>query len=210
MTLVFVVITAYLLGSIPTAVWVGRFFKGIDIREHGSKNAGATNTFRVLGKRYGWLVLFTDVIKGTTAACLPYFLAQTAFVGYKDEFLILQLIGGFTAVLGHVFPIFAQFRGGKGVATSLGIVIGINPPAAGICLAIFLVVFLSSRYVSLGAICASLSFPLVSYFFIHDDTRIMIIFTIVLGTLVIWAHRKNIERLLNGTENRMNLFAKKS
>lgn len=210
MTLLFVVITAYLFGSIPTAVWVGRFFKGIDIREHGSKNAGATNTFRVLGKRYGWLVLFTDVIKGTTAACLPYFLAHTAFAGYKDEFLILQLVGGFTAVLGHVFPVFAQFRGGKGVATSLGIVIGINPPAAGICLAIFLLVFLSSRYVSLGAIIASLSFPVVSYFFIHDDTRIMIIFTIVLGTLVIWAHRKNIERLLKGTENRMNLFVKKT
>ena len=210
MTLLFVLFTAYFLGSIPTAVWVGRYFKGIDIREHGSKNAGATNTFRVLGKRFGWLVLLTDVVKGTTAACLPYFLAQTAFSGYKDEFLILQLVGGFTAVVGHVFPIFAHFRGGKGVATSLGIVIGINPPAAGICLSIFLLVFLTTRYVSLGAMISALCFPVVSYFFIHDDTRIMIIFTIVLGTLVIWAHRKNIERLWNGTENRMNLFAKKS
>jgi len=210
MTLLFVLFTAYFLGSISTAVWVGRYFKGIDIREHGSKNAGATNTFRVLGKRFGWLVLLTDVAKGTTAACLPYFLAQTAFSGYKDEFLILQLVGGFTAVVGHVFPIFAHFRGGKGVATSLGIVIGINPPAAGICLSIFLLVFLTTRYVSLGAMISALCFPVVSYFFIHDDTRIMIIFTIVLGTLVIWAHRKNIERLWNGTENRMNLFAKKS
>lgn len=209
MTLLFVLFTAYFLGSIPTAVWVGRYFKGIDIREHGSKNAGATNTFRVLGKRFGWLVLLTDVAKGTTAACLPYFLAQTAFSG-KDEYLILQLVGGFTAVVGHVFPIFAHFRGGKGVATSLGIVIGINPPAAGICLSIFLLVFLTTRYVSLGAMISALCFPVVSYFFIHDDTRIMIIFTIVLGTLVIWAHRKNIERLWNGTENRMNLFAKKS
>jgi glycerol-3-phosphate acyltransferase PlsY len=210
MTLLFVLLTAYFLGSIPTAVWVGRSFKGIDIREHGSKNAGATNTFRVLGKRYGWLVLLIDVAKGTVAACLPYFLAKTAFSGYKDEFLILQLVGGFTAVVGHVFPIFAQFRGGKGVATSLGIVIGINPPAAAICLSIFLVVFITSRYVSLGAMISALCFPIVSYFFIHDDTRIMIIFTIVLGTLVIWAHRKNIERLWHGTENRMNLFAKKS
>jgi glycerol-3-phosphate acyltransferase PlsY len=210
MTLLFVLLTAYFLGSIPTAVWVGRSFKGIDIREHGSKNAGATNTFRVLGKRYGWLVLLIDVAKGTVAACLPYFLAKTAFSGYKDEFLILQLVGGFTAVVGHVFPIFAQFRGGKGVATSLGIVIGINPPAAAICLSIFLVVFVTSRYVSLGAMISALCFPIVSYFFIHDDTRIMIIFTIVLGTLVIWAHRKNIERLWHGTENRMNLFAKKS
>ncbi|MEY4287162.1 MAG: acyl-phosphate glycerol 3-phosphate acyltransferase [Bacteroidota bacterium] len=210
MTLLFVLLTAYFLGSIPTAVWVGRSFKGIDIREHGSKNAGATNTFRVLGKRYGWLVLLIDVAKGTVAACLPYFLAKTAFSGYKDEFLILQLVGGFTAVVGHVFPIFAQFRGGKGVATSLGIVIGINPPAAAICLSIFLVVFVTSRYVSLGAMISALCFPIVSYFYIHDDTRIMIIFTIVLGTLVIWAHRKNIERLWHGTENRMNLFAKKS
>jgi glycerol-3-phosphate acyltransferase PlsY len=210
MTLLFVLLTAYFLGSIPTAVWVGRFFKGIDIREHGSKNAGATNTFRILGKRFGWMVLLTDVAKGTTAACLPYFLAPTAFSGYKDEFLILQLVGGFTAVVGHVFPIFAKFRGGKGVATSLGIVIGINPPAAAVSLALFLVIFLTTRYVSLGAIISALCFPLVSYFFIHNDTRIMIIFTIVLGTLVIWAHRKNIERLLKGTENRMNLFAKKS
>jgi acyl phosphate:glycerol-3-phosphate acyltransferase len=210
MTLLFVVLTAYLLGSIPTSVWVGRYFKGIDIREHGSKNAGATNTFRILGKRYGWLVLLTDIAKGTTAACLPFFLSQEAFSGYKDEFLILQLVGGLSAVFGHVFPVFAQFRGGKGVATSLGIVIGINPPAAAVCLALFLLVFLTSRYVSLGAMISSLSFPIVSYFLIHNDTRIMIIFSIVLCTLVVWAHRTNIQRLLNGTENRMNLFARKS
>ena len=210
MTLFYVFLVAYFIGSIPTAVWVGRYFKGIDIREHGSKNAGATNTFRVLGKRYGWTVLLIDVLKGTAAACLPYFLAQTAFGGYKDEFLISQLVGGLSAVVGHVFPIFAQFRGGKGVATSLGIVIGINPPAAAVCLSIFLLIFLTTRYVSLGAIIASMCFPLVSYFFIHNDTRIMIIFTILLGTIVIWAHRKNIQRLLNGTENRMNLFSKKS
>jgi glycerol-3-phosphate acyltransferase PlsY len=203
-------ITAYLLGSIPTAVWVGRYFKGIDIREHGSKNAGATNTFRILGKRFGWLVLLTDVIKGTTAACLPLFLAQSALSGYKDELLILQLVGGFSAVVGHVFPIFAQFRGGKGVATSLGVIIGINPPAAAVCLAIFLIVFVSSGYVSLGSMTAALCFPVVSYYFVHDDTRIMIVFTIILGVSVIWAHRKNIERLRNRTENRMNLFAKKS
>jgi glycerol-3-phosphate acyltransferase PlsY len=210
MTFFFVVISAYFLGSIPTAVWVGKYFKGIDIREHGSHNAGATNTFRVLGKRYGWMVLSTDVVKGAIAACLPYCLNAQAFTGIKDEFLILQLLGGFSAVVGHVFPIFAQFRGGKGVATSLGIVCGINPPAAIICFSIFLLIFLLSRYVSLGAVTAALSFPLVSYFLIHNDTRIMIIFTIVLGILVIWAHRKNIERLLNGTENRMNLFVKKT
>jgi glycerol-3-phosphate acyltransferase PlsY len=200
---------AYIFGSIPTAVWIGKSWYNLDVREHGSKNAGATNTFRVLGKRFGWLVLIVDVSKGILAACLPHFFSYM-LEGYKDEFLILQLCGSFSAVFGHVFPIFAQFRGGKGVATSLGIVIGINPPAAAVCLSLFLVVFLTTRYVSLGAIISALCFPLVSYFFIHNDTRIMIIFTIVLGTLVIWAHRKNIDRLLKGTENRMNLFAKKA
>lgn len=210
MILLFVIFGAYLLGSLPTAVWLGKYTKGIDIREHGSCNAGATNTFRVLGKRAGWTVLTIDILKGTLAANLPHFFPEAFFWGYKDELLILQLIAGFTAVFGHVFPVFANFRGGKGVATSLGIVLGINPPAALVCLSIFLVVFLTTRYVSLGAIVSALCFPLVSYFFIHDDTRIMIIFTVVLGVLVIWAHRKNIERLLKGTENRMNLFTKKA
>lgn len=210
MLLFFVLFGAYFLGSIPTSIWIGQYAKGIDIRHHGSKNAGATNTFRVLGKKYGWWVLIIDILKGTVAASLPHFFSEELFWGYKDELLILQLVGGFTAVIGHVFPIFADFRGGKGVATSLGIVLGINPPAAFVCLSIFLLVFLTSRYVSLGAIIAALCFPLVSYFFIHDDTRIMIIFTVVLGILVIWAHRKNIDRLLKGTENRMNLFSKKA
>lgn len=209
MLLLTIILLGYLIGSIPTAVWVGKSFRGIDIREHGSKNAGATNTFRVLGKRFGWLVLTVDVSKGILAACLPHFFSYM-LEGYKDEFLILQLCGSFSAVFGHVFPIFAQFRGGKGVATSLGIVIGINPYAALVCLAIFLVVFLSSRYVSLGAIISALSFPFVSYFMIQEDARIMIVFTVVLGVMVILAHRKNIDRLWKGEENKMNLFAKKA
>jgi glycerol-3-phosphate acyltransferase PlsY len=209
MLLLLIIFLGYLIGSIPTAVWVGKSFHNIDIREHGSKNAGATNTFRVLGKRYGWLVLFIDVSKGILAACLPHFFVNM-LVGYKDEFLILQLCGAFSAVVGHVFPIFANFRGGKGVATSLGIVIGINPYAAIVCLAIFLVVFLSSRYVSLGAIISALCFPFISYFMINEDARIMIVFTVVLGVMVILAHRKNIDRLWKGEENKMNLFAKKA
>ena len=209
MLLLTIILLGYLIGSIPTAVWVGKSFRGIDIREHGSKNAGATNTFRVLGKRFGWLVLIVDVSKGILAACLPHFFSYM-LEGYKDEFLILQLCGSFSAVFGHVFPIFAQFRGGKGVATSLGIVIGINPYAALVCLAIFLIVFLSSRYVSLGAMISALSFPFVSYFMIQEDARIMIVFTVVLGVMVILAHRKNIDRLWKGEENKMNLFAKKA
>lgn len=209
MLLLIIILLGYLIGSIPTAVWVGKSFRGIDIREHGSKNAGATNTFRVLGKRFGWLVLMVDVSKGVLAACLPHFFSHM-LEGYKDEFLILQLCGSFSAVFGHVFPIFANFRGGKGVATSLGIVIGINPYAALVCLTIFLIVFLSSRYVSLGAICSALSFPFVSYFMIKEDARIMIVFTVVLGIMVILAHRKNIDRLWKGEESKMNLFAKKA
>lgn len=208
MLLLLVVLLGYIIGSIPTSVWVGKAFHGCDIREHGSKNAGATNTFRVLGKRSGWFVLIVDVSKGVLAATLPRLFSNAGFT--ENEFLILQLCGSFSAVFGHVFPVFAGFRGGKGVATSLGIVIGINPYAAMVCLIIFLTVFLSSRYVSLGAITASLCFPFISYFMIHKDARIMIIFTIVLGALVILAHRKNIDRLLKGQENKMNLFSKKA
>lgn len=203
------IILAYLIGSIPTAVWVGKYFHGIDIREHGSKNAGATNTFRVLGKKSGWLVLFVDITKGIIASTLPYWF-ENYFVGYKDELLIMQLTASFSAVCGHVFPIFAGFRGGKGVATSLGIVIGINPLAAVICLVLFLVVFIFSKYVSLGAITAATAFPFVSYFVLKQDARIMIIFTIVLSFLVILAHRRNITRLLKGEENKMNLLKKKA
>jgi glycerol-3-phosphate acyltransferase PlsY len=209
MLLIIIILLGYLIGSIPTAVWVGKAFHGMDIREHGSKNAGATNTFRVLGKRSGWFVLIVDVSKGILAACLPHFFSYM-LEGYKDEFLILQLCGSFSAVFGHVFPLFAHFRGGKGVATSLGIVIGINPYAALVCLAICLLVFISSRYVSLGAIISALCFPFVSYFMIQEDARIMIIFTVVLGVMVILAHRKNIDRLCKGEENKMNLFAKKA
>jgi glycerol-3-phosphate acyltransferase PlsY len=209
MLLIGLTLLGYIIGSIPTAIWLGKRLHRIDIREHGSKNAGATNTFRVFGKKLGWIVLIIDVLKGTIASSLPLFFGAF-FIGYKDEQLILQLTTAFAAVFGHVFPIFADFRGGKGVATSLGIVIGINPMAAGICLLIFLFIFLTSRFVSLGAICASLLFPIVSYYVVGDDTRIMIIFTIVLSSLVIVAHRKNISRLLKGEENKMNLLKKKA
>jgi glycerol-3-phosphate acyltransferase PlsY len=209
MLLIFLTIFGYLIGSIPTSYWLGKKFHRIDIREHGSKNAGATNTFRVLGKKIGWVVLTIDIMKGTLSSSLPLFFCDY-YVGYKDEQLILQLVTSFSAVFGHVFPVFAGFKGGKGVATSLGIVIGVNPIAAGICLFVFLIVFILFRFVSLGAICASLLFPIVSYYIVGADERIMIIFTIVLSSLVIIAHRKNISRLLKGEENKMNLLKRKA
>lgn len=202
------VLIAYLIGSVPTAYWIGKRLHGIDIRELGSKNAGATNSFRVLGKKSGWIVLSVDILKGVAAATLPFWF-QGEFVGFKDELLIMQLSTSFSVVFGHVFPIFAGFRGGKGVATSLGIVIGLNPVAAAICLGVFLLVFIFSKYVSLGAITAALVFPFVSYFILDNDIRIMIIFTIVLSFLVIIVHRKNISRIVKGEENKMNLLRKK-
>ena len=154
-------ITAYILGSIPTAVWVGKRFYGMDVREHGSKNAGATNTFRVLGKNPGKIVLAIDILKGLIAVLLPLTVAYT-----HDENTIInyKLFAAISVISGHVFPLFAGFRGGKGVATSLGVIFAIHPPAAGICLAIFLVVFLTFNYVSLGAIVTAISFPLVINF----------------------------------------------
>jgi glycerol-3-phosphate acyltransferase PlsY len=197
---------AYLLGSIPTAVWVGKKYYNLDVREHGSKNAGATNTFRVLGKKPGTIVLLIDVAKGCFAVLLPYFVFHAT---WDQGILIqLQLLTAITAVLGHVFPVFAGFRGGKGVATSLGIIIGIHPLAALICFGLFLVVFVVSKYVSLGAITAALSFPLLIIFIFKVDSIYLRAFAIVLGAVVILAHKKNIARLLQGEESKMNLFRK--
>ena len=136
-------IPAYFLGSIPTAVWVGRAKYNLDVREHGSKNAGATNTFRVLGKKAGRVVLTIDILKGMLAVLIPYFVLPVEF---SDPHLThIQLVASFMAVLGHVFPIFAGFKGGKGVATSLGVIVGLQPAAAAICLVVFLIVFISNH-----------------------------------------------------------------
>ena len=198
-------ITAYILGSIPTAVWVGKRFYGMDVREHGSKNAGATNTFRVLGKNPGKIVLAIDILKGLIAVLLPLTVAYT-----HDENTIInyKLFAAISVILGHVFPLFAGFRGGKGVATSLGVIFAIHPPAAGICLAIFLVVFLTFNYVSLGAIVTAISFPLVIHFVFNVSSLPLTIFSIVIGTAVVITHKKNILRLIQGSENKMYIFSK--
>lgn len=196
---------AYFLGSIPTAVWVGKTRYGLDVREHGSKNAGATNTFRVLGKKAGKVVLTIDILKGMLAVLLPYFVLPVSF---SDPHLThIQLVASFLAVLGHVFPIFAGFKGGKGVATSLGVIVGLQPIAAAICLVVFLIVFIASNYVSLGSICAALAFS-ISLWLFPINTIALPIFGSLLAFIVIFAHRKNIKRLLDGTESKMNLFKK--
>ena len=130
---------------------------------------------------------------------------------YADnQLLFFQLSTSFVCIIGHVYPVFAQFRGGKGVATALGIIIGLNPFSAGISLLIFLIVFLASRYVSLGAIITSIAYPFISYFVVKEDAKLMIVFTVLLGVLIVLSHRKNIKRLINGEESRMNLSKRKA
>jgi glycerol-3-phosphate acyltransferase PlsY len=202
---------AYLLGSIPTAVWIGRLRFGIDVREHGSKNAGATNTFRVLGKKPGIIVLIIDIVKGVAAASLPFFCFERHLLFQAAESLDqVEIIAAISAVTGHVFPLFARFKGGKGVATSLGVIIGLAPLAASICIVIFLIVFLVSHYVSLGAMIASLTFPFVLKFIVGENSAWHLGFSILLSCMVILTHRKNIVRLMHGEENKMKLFKKNS
>jgi len=166
-----IVLTAYLIGSLPTAVWVSRYFFNIDIREYGSGNAGATNTFRVLGKKWGTFVMIGDMLKGLLAVKLVWLLPY-----YYDHDLArtsLQIGLGLAAVVGHIYPIWADFRGGKGVATLFGMVLGIQPNVALCCVGIFILVLYLTRWVSLSSILASIAFPVFilvsnSSIFIND------------------------------------------
>ena len=199
-------VIAYLLGSIPTAVWIGKMRFNLDIREHGSKNAGATNTFRVLGRNAGIFVLSVDVLKGVLAVLIPFLLND--FEWNNDHLIHLKIVSGILVVLGHIFPIFASFNGGKGVATSLGVILGIHPQAALICVVLFLIVFIVLNYVSLGAIVSSVAFPLLVVFVFKNENTSLTIFSVALSSAVIILHHKNIKRLIAGNENKMNLFKK--
>ena len=201
------VFIAYLLGSIPTSVWIGKAFYNIDVREFGSGNAGATNTFRVLGKNAGIPVLIIDILKGTLAVALAYF---SDFEVNGTEFINLQLGLGIAALLGHIFPVFAGFRGGKGVATILGIVICILPLASAFSLIVFLIVLFSSRIVSLSSMLAGISFPLILNFLLHNQNPVLTIFSIVVAALLIVTHRKNIKRLISREESKVQLFTAKN
>ncbi|MCU0341127.1 MAG: glycerol-3-phosphate 1-O-acyltransferase PlsY, partial [Spirosomaceae bacterium] len=152
--LFFAFVTAYLLGSIPSAVWYGEAYFGIDVRKHGSGNAGATNTFRVLGKKAGTMVLLMDIFKGWTATMLAVILYHLSVIE-DTQILTFKLLLGAMSVLGHLFSVFVKFKGGKGVATSLGMVLAMNPQVALMCIAIFLVVLIVSHYVSLSSIIAA-------------------------------------------------------
>lgn len=198
---------AYLLGSIPTAVWYGQGFFGIDIRQYGSGNAGATNTFRVLGKRAGTIVMLVDVLKGYTAAILATLLWRFDIIT-QNEIMTFEIVFGLIAVIGHLYPIFADFKGGKGVASLLGMVLAIHPEMALVCIAIFLLVVIASQYVSLGSILAALAFPvlLLLRIFGQPENPLLIAFGFVVFLMVVFTHQKNIGRLLRGEESRTVLI----
>lgn len=205
-----VLLLAYLFGSIPTAVWLGQAFYGVDVREYGSGNAGATNTFRVLGTKAGTAVMLIDILKGWTATNLAYFLGSSITGPYESVlFINYQLILGVIAVLGHLFPIFAGFRGGKGVATLCGMVLAIHFEAALVCIVVFVLVLLITKYVSLSSITAGFAFPFSIVFLFHTSVKSLLLYSICICALVLITHQKNIERLLKGSESKVNLFKRK-
>lgn len=190
---------AYLLGSIPTSVWVGKWFFGIDVRQHGSGNAGATNTIRVLGWKAGGPVFAVDIAKGFAAASLAW---ATELVPQTSQFVNFQLILGFAALLGHVFPVFAGFRGGKGVATLLGVVIALSPLPAGLAFLVFLVVLFIFKYVSVASMTAGVSYPLMLWLLFPALPLSLKIAGIVMSLALIATHKKNIVRLMKGEESK--------
>lgn len=196
-------VLAYLCGSIPTSVWWGRAFFGIDVREHGSRNAGATNTFRVLGPKAGVPVLAIDILKGfVPVRVLPNF---SELQPDTAPWMWLRVGLVIAAVVGHLYPVLAGFRGGKGVATSLGGVLAVHPGAAAICLAVFALVFVLSRYVSLSSLLAAAAFPIAVGLIYQEASPVKVGFAVVLCLLVVFTHRENIGRLIRGEENRLNL-----
>lgn len=198
------IIFAYLIGSIPTALIVSKKFFGIDIRDYGSGNMGATNTFRVLGKRYGTMVMVFDILKGMAAvglySLIPFYMT------HELERTNLMLGLGIAAVTGHIFPIFAGFKGGKGVATLLGMVLAIQPVIAVSCIGIFLLVLFLTRYVSLSSILAAIALPICVLWIWNEDEILYRVFAIIVAILVIVTHQKNIGRLLRGVESRIPIL----
>jgi glycerol-3-phosphate acyltransferase PlsY len=193
-----------MIGSVPTAVWISKSQFNIDIRDYGSGNAGATNTFRVLGAKWGTTVMLIDMLKGLLAVklalLLPYYV-QNDFA--RTNF---QIGLGLAAVLGHIFPVWAEFRGGKGVATLFGLILAISPWTALGCVGIFLLVLFLTRFVSLSSILASLAFPIFIIIIFNVDNEAYRIFAVAVALLVILTHQKNITRLLRGSESKAPIF----
>ncbi|NQV02537.1 MAG: glycerol-3-phosphate 1-O-acyltransferase PlsY [Bacteroidia bacterium] len=205
--IILLILVAYLIGSIPTAVWVGRVFYKIDIRDHGSGNAGATNTIRVLGYKAGIPVLLFDVFKGWLAVQLAVWISLPDISA--DGIIYVKIGCAIAAVCGHIFPVYAGFRGGKGVGTLAGVGLALYPIALLIVLAIFILILAISRYVSLSSIIGAVSFPFVVYFITDERNIGLLVLAILVALFVPLTHRKNIKRLLRGEENRFNFRRKK-
>lgn len=201
---ILLIIAAYLIGSIPTAVWVSRFFFDIDIRDYGSGNSGATNTYRVLGAKWGTMVMIIDMIKAIIAVKLAFFLPNSF---NSDIYLVNMQLGlGLAAVLGHIFPIWAEFRGGKGVATLFGMVLGIQPNVALCCVGVFILVLYLTRWVSLSSILASIAFPVFILVIFNEPEKLYRVFAITVALLVLLTHQKNIGRLIKGSESKVPIL----
>ena len=206
MIIAILIVLAYLMGSVPSAVWISKSVYGIDIREHGSGNAGATNTFRILGSKAGSMVMLLDMLKGFLAVKLALF---SPFTPGSEPFVNLQIFLGLAAVVGHIFPIWAEFRGGKGIATLFGMILSIQPLVAVSLVGVFMFMLFLTRYVSLSSISASIAFPLLILFIFNEPELSYRLFAIATAFLVVLTHYKNISRLLHGNENKVPLFKKR-
>jgi acyl phosphate:glycerol-3-phosphate acyltransferase len=203
---ILVIFLAYLLGSIPTSVWVGKYFYGIDVRDYGSGNAGATNAMRTLGAKAGITVFVIDMLKGFLAVKLLYF--TDFYIPETGLFVNFQLYLGLAAMIGHIFPIFADFRGGKGVATLSGVVFALHPYGALFVFLVWFITLLLFGYVSLSSMIAGFSFPAILIFLYRTQYPSLVIFAFILAVLMLFTHQKNIERLMHGKEKKIKLKLK--
>jgi glycerol-3-phosphate acyltransferase PlsY len=195
-------IASYLLGAVPTSYLAGRLFRGIDLREHGSRNLGATNLYRVLGWRYAVPVGLLDAAKGLVPVLV--------FAPRVSSSELFALICGLAAVVGHVFSVFVGFKGGKGVATAAGVMLGLTPAALGVAVLVWAALVYLTGYVSVGSIAAATIFPLAVYVLEPPDQPAMLWLDIAVAAAIVWLHRANIQRLLKGTENRFGRHAASS
>lgn len=202
MKIIFFLIVSYLLGSIPFAYLAGRILKGIDIREHGSKNIGATNVSRVLGKVPGIIVFILDFSKGL----VPVLLAGYIFKDHGN-IQIIKILSGLFSIFGHIWTVFLSFNGGKGVASSFGVMIGLIPKSTIIVFMVWIIIVALFRYISLGSIASSLLLP-IFVLFVEKDKGDLFIFTLIMSFIVIYKHRGNIKRLMSGTENKIGVKTK--
>ncbi len=202
MITVLLILIAYVLGSIPNALWVGKTFKNIDVREHGSKNTGSTNAARVLGAKLGIFTLILDILKGALPTYLGIVLGADLLTRMTGIDKLDIIVIGMAAILGHTFSLFLKFKGGKAVATTLGVFLVLVPYAILILLVVFFVIFGLTKYVSLASIVSAVALPITVYLTTRHIP--LTILGIIIGLLVIIRHKENIKRLINGTESKLS------